>query len=79
MIAPQLPRIGSVITAAISEPCSAKMRSRAATSFQMPTISVPATAAGIPVEPATAAGASAGPHSPGPGWPDQWIASDQPW
>jgi len=79
MIPPQLPRIGSVMTAAISLPCSVKMRSSAAVSFQPATISVPATAAGMPLEPGAGVGAAADPHSPGPGWPDQWIASDQPW
>ena len=39
-----MPRMGSVMTAAISEPCSAKIRSSAAASFHNPTISVSATA-----------------------------------
>ena len=79
MMAPLLPSMGSVITAAISSPRSAKTRSSASGSFQPRTRRPEAAPAVMPVVSGTTAGAASGPAFSRAGWADQWMTSDQPW
>ena len=67
------------MTAAIRSPWAAKAASSESMSFQVAITRLSPTTAGVPLEPGTRAGWSRSPHSAGPGWADQWIASDQPW